>query len=70
MKLIPNWRKGYKMLSVQAMSLSTAILGTWALLPDDLKAVLPTQVVIWVSVGLLVVGILGRFVDQPGVKDG
>ena len=67
MKLITNWRKAYKMLSVQAMALATAIQGTWAVLPDDMKTTIPPQAVQWITMGLLVFGIVGRLVAQPKV---
>lgn len=68
MKLITNWRKAYKMLSVQAMALATAIQGTWAVLPDDMKTTIPPQAVQWITMGLLVFGIVGRLVAQPKVQ--
>ena len=68
MKLIANWRKAYKMLSVQAMALATAIQGTWAVLPDDMKTTIPPQAVQWITMGLLVFGIVGRLVEQPKVQ--
>lgn len=68
MKLITNWRKAYRMLSVQAMAIATAIQGAWAVLPDDMKASVPPQAVYWITMGLLVFGIAGRLVDQPKVK--
>tara|TARA_R110000868_G_scaffold99334_1_gene273435 strand:- start:3908 stop:4195 length:288 start_codon:yes stop_codon:yes gene_type:complete len=68
MKLIANWRKAYKMLSIQAMAFATAIQGAWMFLPDDMKTTLPPSVVQWVTMGLLAFGIVGRLVDQPKVK--
>lgn len=67
-RLIPNWRRAHRMLSVQAMTLAGAIQATWPLIPEDMKATLPPALVHWVSVALLVVGILGRLVDQPKVR--
>ncbi len=68
MKLIANWRKAYKMLSIQAMAFATAIQGAWMFIPEDMKATIPPNVVQWVTMGLLVFGIAGRLVDQPKVK--
>ena len=68
MKLIANWRKAYKMLSVQAMAMATAIQGTWAVLPEDMKTTIPPQAVQWITMGLLVFGIFGRLVAQPKVQ--
>lgn len=69
MKLIANWRKSWRMLSVQAMTAAAAIQGAWASVPDDLKASVPPGVVQWLTLGLLVLGIAGRLVDQPKTKD-
>ena len=68
MKLIQNWRKSYRMLSVQAMAVATAIQGAWMAMPDDMKASVPPQAVYWATMGLLAFGIAGRLVDQPKVK--
>ena len=69
MQLIPNWKKAWRMFSVQAMTLATAIQATWPMVPEDMKATLPPQLVHWVSVALLVAGILGRLVTQPKVQE-
>jgi len=69
MRMIENWRKAYRMLSVQAMALATAIQGTWMTIPDDMKASIPVQAVHWITMGLLAFGIFGRLVDQPKVHE-
>lgn len=69
MKPIPNWRKAYRMLSVQAMALATAIQGAWMAMPEDMKSTIPPQAVYWITMGLLVFGIIGRLVDQPKVQE-
>lgn len=68
MKLIANWRKAYRMLSIQAMAIATAIQGAWMFIPEDMKASIPPTIVQWVTMGLLAFGIAGRLVDQPKVK--
>jgi hypothetical protein len=68
MKLITNWRKAYRMLSVQAMTLATTIQGVWMLVDADMRATIPTNVVQWLTIGLLIFGIVGRLVDQPKTK--
>lgn len=68
MKLIDNWRKAYRMLSIQAMAFATAIQGAWMFIPEDMKATIPPTVVQWATMGLLAFGIVGRLVDQPKVK--
>ena len=67
MKLVDNWRRLHRAFSVQAMALAAAIQGAWPSVPDDLKAVLPHNLVHWISILLLVAGIAGRFVDQGAI---
>ena len=56
MKLIANWRKAYRMLSVQSMAVATALQGAWVVLPEDMKATVPPHAVYWITMGLLVFG--------------
>lgn len=66
MKLVPDAKRGWKWISVQAMALNTAMLGTWVALPADLKATIPEQWVFWAAIGLALTGLIGRFIDQGG----
>jgi hypothetical protein len=68
MKLVPNAGQAYKWLSVQAMGLVVAIEGAWLALPPDLKARIPETWVDALSIAVLVLGILGRVVDQGTAK--
>lgn len=69
MKLIDNWRKAYKMLSVQAMTVAGAIQGAWVYIPDDMKAHIPSGWVTALTIGLLAFGIVGRLLAQPAITD-
>ncbi len=64
MKLIDEWKSAHRMFSVQAMALAAAIQGVWPSIPDDLKASIPPSVVHYISLALLVAGIVGRLVQQ------
>ena len=68
MKLIPNARKAWRMLSVQANVINTAGLSAWATL-GDLREQVPIEAVIAFAVAMLVLGIAGRLVAQPSVSD-
>ena len=68
MKLISNWRRAHRMLSVQAMAMAGAVQGAWAATPDDLKSGIPANWVHWLCLALLVLGIAGRLVDQGSTK--
>lgn len=65
MKLIPNWRRAWRMLSVQAMTAAGVLQVAWETQPDAIKAVVPSAWVPWITVGVLVFGIVGRLVHQP-----
>jgi hypothetical protein len=64
MRLVPDARKALTWFSVQAMALAIAIEGAWMALPADIKAEVPETWVDAVTVGLLVLGIIGRLVKQ------
>jgi len=68
MKLIPNWKKAWRMISVQAMTLAGSIQGAWLFIPEDMKASISPSIVQGATVALLVLGIAGRMVDQPKTK--
>lgn len=63
MKLVSEWKKAYRWFSVQIMGLIAAIGIAWPLMPDDLKAYVPENVLPIISV-LAFVGILSRVVKQ------
>lgn len=64
MRLVSNARQGWKWVSVQSMAAAMAVQGTWVALPDDMKASLPDWAVSAATMALLVLGTIGRFVDQ------
>jgi len=68
MKIIPEWRKAHRMLSVQCMTLASSLLVTWEVLPNDLKASIPQPWVRYGAIALLVLGVVGRLVKQPSVS--
>lgn len=68
MKLIPNWRKAWRMFSVQAQALALAIVGAWQAVPDDMRSSVP-QWGLWALLAVVLVGgIVGRLVDQGSTK--
>lgn len=66
--LIPNWRKAWRMISVQAMAVAGAIQGAWLFIPEDLRTSLPPNLVQGVTAALLALGIAGRLVQQEKTK--
>lgn len=68
MKLIANWKKAWRMLSIQAMTLAGAVQGAWLYIPDDMRSSIPASTVQAVTLALLALGVAGRLVDQPKTK--
>lgn len=64
MKLVSNWKQAWKWFSMQSMVLSTGLLGGWQALPADLKALIPASYAMGVAMAILVLGAIGRLVDQ------
>ena len=64
-KLVEDWRQAWRWFSVQAMGVATAFLAVWAVFPDDLKAVLPAGWTKAIAIAVLLIGLVGRLVQQP-----
>lgn len=68
LKLIPEWRKSWRMLSVQCMGAALALQGAWTSMPAELQQAVPAGIVQVVTVTLLGLGIVGRLVVQPKLQ--
>lgn len=65
MKLVANWKQGWRWLSVHLMALGAAIQGAWLAVPDTMRSFLPDK---WSHIAALVTfaaGIGARFISQP-----
>jgi hypothetical protein len=69
MKLVDNWKQMWKWISVNCMAGAIAIQTTWAAIPDDLRASIPHGVVTVVTIAMLIAGIGGRIIKQPGAGE-
>ena len=69
MKLVDNARDWWKMFSLQANVINGSVLLAYTQLPDTLKAAIPTSIVLGLTIGLLVLGSIGRLVKQPNLTD-
>lgn len=67
MKLIDNWHRAHRMLSVQLVLLDGAVRAAWEQVPPDLKSAIPAAVVTVVAYVLVALPILGRLIDQGNV---
>lgn len=74
-ELIEGWRKWYKLWSVRLVAIGTVLAGwflaapdaaiqIWLMLPDDMKAHLPPDVVKYIPIVILGAGTLARVVKQ------
>lgn len=63
-RLVRDWQKSWKWLSMQSMAISVAFLGTWELLPEELKSSIPSELSTKIAIGILVFGMMGRLINQ------
>jgi hypothetical protein len=66
MKLVSNAGQAWRWFSVQAMTAAIALQAGWQAMPPDLADRIPGEYVTALSVVVLVLGIVGRLVDQGG----
>lgn len=64
MKLVPEAKRAWRWLSVQAMVVAASVHGAWLAIPDDMKSSIPSKYVSAVTMALLVLGVAGRLVKQ------
>lgn len=63
-QLVADWRSARKWLSVKCMALAGALKSTWLFVPDDMKTSVQPGLVGKVTVGLMLLGLLGRLLQQ------
>ena len=68
MKFVDGIENAWKWFSVQAMALAGALQLVWIGLPDDLKASVPRNLITYITVALLALGVCGRLVQQVPPK--
>jgi hypothetical protein len=64
MKLIKDWKKAWKFLSVQLMAVGSAMSVTYAQLYDKMKDHVPPDKMMYIVLAVFVGGILGRVISQ------
>lgn len=64
MKLVDDWRQGWKWISVQAQTLALAYIAAWAYDPNMVKEAMGDGASRALLASLLVLGLSGRFVLQ------
>jgi hypothetical protein len=69
LKLVDNWKRAHRMISVQLCAITAALQAAWPSIPEDLKVALPAGLVHWVSIVLLGAAVVGRLLDQGSVTE-
>ena len=69
MKLIPNWKRAHRMLSVQLTTLNAGVVGGWQVLPPDWKQVIPHGLMVKAAIGLFVLTAVSRLIDQGSITE-
>lgn len=68
MRLVNDWKKSYKWLSMHCMTLAGAVQGAWLYIPQDIRQSVPQTFIVGITIGLLALGIFGRLIDQDKKK--
>jgi hypothetical protein len=64
MKLVPNWRSAGRWISMQLMALAAVVQVGWETLPPEALAVIPPDWRGYITLGLVVLAMIGRMIDQ------
>lgn len=70
MKLSPEWRRVWRRFSFNALGWAAAGIGAWqsGAVPQEFKDYIGTPLAVWALMGLLVLGMVGSVIDQPGTR--
>jgi hypothetical protein len=66
--LVPDWRDCWRWFCMHAMFIAIALQGAWLELPDDMRAGLPDWFVHAVTVAILLLGMIGRVIEQARAR--
>lgn len=64
MKLREDWQKFTQFISIKAVALNAALNVAWPLIPADMKATLPPNLVSYLTWALLALTVYGVMVKQ------
>lgn len=68
MKIIPNWKKAWRMFSFQADAIPVAGVAAWSVLPEEWRAAVPQDWLLYGAVAFFVLGMIGRLIYQPETR--
>lgn len=63
-KPVAGWLSAWRWFSVQVPAVNLAFLGAWGALPARFQDAIPLPWVIGIAAALIVLGVVGRLVDQ------
>jgi len=72
MKLIPDWRKAWRMHSVQVAALGTIVSTVWGLLPPDIQSQAADKIGLdqfWKPIALTFIGVIVARLKAQTPKD-
>lgn len=64
MKIAPDAKNAWRWFSVQALTVIVALQLAWEALPADALAIIPADWRGYITLGLAVLAIIGRLIDQ------
>lgn len=68
MKLIPEWRRAWRMFSVQAQAIGVALCATYVQMYDQLKDTFPPIWMASLTACIFSIGLIGRVFKQKSVS--
>ncbi len=68
-KLVADWKQCLRWFSVQVPAINTALILTWAQIPQKFQDAYPVKWLLATVIFLLVLGVYGRLVDQSKPSD-
>lgn len=69
MKLAPEAKRWYRMFSQWAFIIAGALQGAWLTITPEQRDLVPDDLVNWMTGTVVVLGFIGRLIDQPKVRD-
>lgn len=67
MRLIPYWKRAWKLHSVKIFAAIALLPVAWESIPESIKNDLPTGWVKWIAAVLALIGLYFRLIPQPSV---
>lgn len=66
MKLVKDAKNAWRWFSMRIYFLHGSAIASWALVPEDMRAAVPSAWLAAGAIALCVAGMIGRLIDQGG----